>query len=292
MIKSMTGYGKAQASVNGKDITVEIKSVNHRFFDFNTRIPRIYGFLEERLKSYLQKHINRGKLDVFVTIINTDDNAVEVSLDHSMLSGYIKAMNTMKDEYSLKDDISVSTVARFTDLFSVKKNEEDAEIIWEAVKTAADMALEGFLSMRIKEGERLKADIVDSCKEIEGRIKIIEERAPLTVKEYREKLTERIKELIGDISIDEGRLLTETAIFADKIAVNEEIVRLKSHINQFEHMINTDAPIGKKLDFIVQEMNREINTIGSKANDLGITQNVIEVKSEIENIREQIQNIE
>ncbi len=293
MITSMTGYGRAQANILNKDITIEIKSVNHRFFDFNSRIPRIYGFLDEKLKSYLKKYINRGKIDVFVLIVNSDSEAVDVSLDRSLLNGYIKSLRTMQQEYNLIDDISVSTIARYNDIFVVKKNEDSTEILWEAVKTVTDLALDGYIKMKKNEGEKLKSQMLCSCDNIEKIVAQIEQRSPICVTEYRKKIEERMKELLEDTNIDENRLLLETAIFADRIAVNEEIVRLNSHISQFKSLLNTtkDA-IGKKLDFIIQEMNREINTIGSKANDLEITKQVVEVKSQIENIREQIQNIE
>lgn len=292
MIKSMTGYGRAQSVVNNKDITIEIKSVNHRFFDFNTRIPRIYGFLEEKLKAHIQKQINRGKIDVFVYIVNSSESSVEVSLDRALLNGYLKSLYAMRDEFNLIDDISVSTIARNNDIFVIKKTEEDADSLWEDVKTVTDIAIKDFMTMRAKEGEKLKIDMLNSCDKIMEKVGIIEERSPETAKEYRAKLEERIKELIGDTNVDENRLIMETAIFADKIAVNEEVVRLKSHVSQLQGLLNLTVPIGKKLDFIVQEMNREINTIGSKANDLEITRNVVDVKAEIEKIREQIQNIE
>lgn len=292
MIKSMTGYGRAQSVVNNKDITIEIKSVNHRFFDFNTRIPRIYGFLEEKLKAHIQKQINRGKIDVFVYIVNSSESSVEVSLDRALLNGYLKSLYAMRDEFNLIDDISVSTIARNNDIFVIKKTEEDTDSLWEDVKSVTDIAIKDFMTMRAKEGEKLKIDMLNSCDKIMEKVAIVEVRSPETAKEYRAKLEERIKELIGDTNVDENRLIMETAIFADKIAVNEEVVRLKSHISQLQGLLNLTVPIGKKLDFIVQEMNREINTIGSKANDLEITKNVVDVKAEIEKIREQIQNIE
>lgn len=292
MLTSMTGYGRAQANILNKDITIEIKSVNHRFFDFNSRIPRIYGFLDEKLKSYLQKYINRGKIDVFVMIVNSDSEAVEVSLDRSLLSGYLKSLRAMQEEHNLIDDISVSTIARYNDIFIIKKNEENADLLWSAVKTVTDLALEGYLNMKKTEGEKLKDQMISSCEEIEKRVSQIDVRSPISVVEYRTKIEERIRELLSDVNFDENRLIMETAIFADRIAVNEEIVRLNSHISQFKSLLNTKDAIGKKLDFIIQEMNREINTIGSKANDIEITKNVVEVKYQIENIREQIQNIE
>jgi len=244
MLTSMTGYGRAQANILNKDITIEIKSVNHRFFDFNSRVPRIYGFLDEKLKSYLQKYINRGKIDVFVLIVNSDSDAVEVSLDRSLLSGYLKSLRAMQKEHNLIDDISVSTIARYNDIFVVKKNEEIAETLWEAVKIVTDLALEGYLNMKKIEGEKLKTGMLSSCNEIEKIVAGIEERSPISVAEYRKKIEERMKELLADTNIDENRILIETAIFADKISVNEEIVRLNSHISQFKTLLNTKDAIG------------------------------------------------
>jgi len=292
MPNSMTGYGRANLIIDNKDITVEIRSVNHRFFDFNARLPRLYGFLEEKLKSYLQKKINRGKIDLFVSIVNSNDESVSVSLDKPLLNGYIKALEEISDSYDVIDDISVSSLARFSDIFNVKKEQENADVIWENVKEVTDAALNDFLKMRKDEGRRLYDDVKQNLEEISKNVKLVEERSPKTVEEYRARLTAKLKEILEDRNIDEARILTECAIYADKIAVNEETVRLNSHIKSFSQQLEKDEPIGKKLDFVVQEMNREVNTIGSKCNDIEITATVVTMKSLIEQIREQIQNIE
>ena len=292
MIRSMTGFGRSQQTIDGMNITVEMKSVNHRYFDFFCRVPRTYGFLEEKLKTYIQSRVARGKIECYVQIesLETDDCVVEIN--QSLASGYIRALNELSEKYELKNDISVSNVARYHDIFSIRKNEADEEALWNCVKAVADCALESFIGMREKEGMKLKDDILSRCDLIIENVKFIEERSPQTVIEYNAKLLERMRTVLEDVQVDEQRLLTEAAIYADKIAVAEETVRLRSHIAQMHEFMGSDIAIGRKADFLVQEFNREANTIGSKAQDVEIAKKVIDIKAEIEKIREQVQNIE
>ena len=293
MAKSMTGYGRAENSVDGFNITVEIKSVNSRFLEFAPRTPKTYGFLEDRLRKYVSTFISRGKVEcsVFIDSTEADDN-VTVEVNKSLAKGYIDAINLIAREYGLENDFKISDLAMKTDIFTVRKAPADEEKIWNEVKSVFDEAMASFIGMRAAEGEKLKEDILRKADFILSLVEKVEQRSPVTVEEYRQKLTDRIKEMLADTKIDEQRILTEAAIFADKVAVDEETVRLRSHISQLKNLFEQDVPIGRKLDFLVQEMNREANTIGSKCTDLEISEYVIEIKSEIEKIREQIQNIE
>lgn len=292
MVKSMTGYGRAQNMIDGYNISFEIKSVNHRYFEYSLRSPRAYGFLEDKLKKYLQQFISRGKVDCFLTIEALDEENVTVSVNHSLASGYIKAFNELSERYSIPNDITVASFARYGDIFVVSKAEADEERVWNAVKSVVSAAVENFIAMRETEGAKMRDDILSRADFIIECVEFIEERSPQTVKEYNDKLLERMRELIGDTSVDEQRLLTEAAIFADKIAVAEETVRLRSHIAQLHTFFDSDEAVGRKLDFLVQEINREANTIGSKAQDVEIARRVLNIKAEVEKIREQIQNIE
>ena len=292
MIKSMTGFGRAQETIDGMSITVEMKSVNHRYFDFSSRMPRIYGFLEEKLKSYIQSYVSRGKLECYVQIESLEIEDCVVSVNHSLASGYIDALKELAERYNLAQDITVTSVAKYHDIFSVHKTEADEERIWNAVKIVTDKALASFISMREKEGQKLKEDILSRCDTILENVKFIEKRSPQTVIEYNNKLLERMKNVLGDVQVDEHRLLAEAAIYADKIAVDEETVRLRSHIEQMHEFMKSEIAIGRKTDFLIQEFNREANTIGSKAQDVDIARKVIDIKAEIEKIREQVQNIE
>jgi uncharacterized protein (TIGR00255 family) len=292
MVRSMTGYGRVQQTVDGLNILFEIKSVNHRFYDFSSRIPRIYGFLEDKIKAYLQNYISRGKVDVFMTIDAVDGTDARVKLNYGLAQSYINALRELQSKYGLDDDISVSAVARNADIFSVIKPPDDEDRIWNAVKTVADKAIQSFVAMREAEGERLKKDIVARAQAVDALVDKVEERSPGTVEEYRQKLTAHMTEVLSDAAIDESRILLEAAIYADKISVTEETVRLKSHLKQFEIMLKGNEPVGRKLDFLMQEMNREANTIGSKASDIEIAGIVVEIKAELEKIREQIQNLE
>ncbi|MBO4339047.1 MAG: YicC family protein [Clostridia bacterium] len=292
MVRSMTGYGRSQQIVDNMNVTVEIKSVNHKYFEFNARVPRTFGFLEEKLKSFTQSYISRGKTECYVSIEMPEDENVEVSVNYSLAQGYINALKELSEKYSLKDDVSVTSVSRYPDVLTVHKLPEDEDKIWNAVKTVAADAVSSFISMREKEGEKLSEDILSRTETIIDCVSFIEERSPKTVSEYNEKLKARIRELIGDVSVDEQRLLQEAAVYADKIAVAEETVRLRSHISQLREMFSSDEAIGRKMDFLVQEINREANTIGSKAQDVEITRRVLTIKGEVEKIREQVQNIE
>ena len=292
MIRSMTGYGRYQDVINGRDITVEIKSVNHRFFEFSSRVPRMYGFLEEKLKSYVQKTISRGKIDVGVNIITVEDGETSVDINYDLAGAYIKSLRELGERENLRDDISLASISRFSDIFTVRKAVLDEDKLWEDVKAVTEKALERFVNMRESEGKRMKEDMLSKLLVIEEDVERVETIAPETVNQYREKLYDKLKEILGDKDIDDHRVLTEAAIFAEKIAVDEETVRLKSHINQCREFLNYDEPVGRKLDFLIQEFNRETNTIGSKAQNLDIAKIVVEMKSEIEKIREQVQNIE
>lgn len=292
MIKSMTGYGRCQKILNGRDISVEIKSVNHRFFEFSARVPRAYGYLEEKMKSFVQSLVSRGKVDVSVTVFNLEGTESEVEINRSLAEGYVKALRGLKEDLNLQDDLSLSAMARFSDLFSVHKTAEDEEIIWKDVKEVAEEAVAHFVSMREVEGQRLKQDVVSRLDLIGEIVSKIEEKAPQTVQNYRDRLTAKMQEVLQDKNIDEQRILLEAAIYSEKIAIDEETVRLRSHLKQFYQLMESETTIGRKLDFMVQELNRETNTIGSKAQNIEITGYVVDIKSEIEKIREQIQNIE
>ena len=292
MIRSMTGYGRYQDTVDGMDITVEIKAVNHRYYEYSSRLPRAYGFLDDKLKAYLQGSISRGKVDVYVFIDTADAPGSRVTVNHSLVQGYLKALGEIAETYGLRNDVSVMSLARYPDLLTVHREAEDEEAVWAAVRPGADVALNRFLQMREKEGEKLQEDILSRAAAILEAVGQVEERSPQTVREHMDKVQARMRELLGTATVDEQRLLTEAALFADKIAVAEETVRLRSHISQLEHMLAGNEAVGRKLDFLVQEINREANTIGSKAQDVQLARVVVDIKAEIEKIREQIQNIE
>lgn len=292
MVRSMTGFGRAEKVFGGMEVTVEIKSVNHRYFEFSSRVPRNYAFLEEKLKSFLKEKVSRGKVEVYVTINNSNDDAVEIEVDRFFTDGYVKALKSLAKLYGVKNDITASVIARNSDVFSVKKKSVDEEAVTNAVlETTAD-AVTAFISMREVEGAKLKEDVLNRTDFILDKVSFVEKRSPETVKQYKDRLYDKIKELLSDAQVDEQRLITETAIFADKVAVAEETVRLRSHIAQLTELLNSDEAVGRKLDFLIQEMNREANTIGSKAQDIDIAHTVVDIKSEIEKIREQIQNVE
>ena len=295
MIRSMTGFGRCRETVEGLDITVEIKSVNSRFLDCTAKISRAYGYLEERIKPYLMSRgVTRGKVDVWISVEVMDSGSVQITADEGYLKGYLDALYTLRDKYNLRDDISVMTVARNHDIFQIKKPEEDIEHDWERVLTVLAKATDTFLSVREREGERLAEDLCAKMQNIKGAVDRIEELSEADVSTYRERLAERIREALNDnqITPDETRLLTECAIHADKVAVDEEMVRLRTHFGAFEEILSSGEPVGRKLDFLMQEMNREINTTGSKCSDAQIAHLVVDVKCELEKIREQIQNLE
>ncbi len=292
MIKSMTGFGRAREILNGREITVEIRAVNHRYYEFSSRIPRGLAFTEERLKALLRDKISRGKVEISVTVQNITAASEVITANKEVIGGYVNALREIRDEFSLTDDLSLSAVMRLPDAFTVVKADVDEEQLWEDLRAVAESAFESFLKMRETEGERLKADILSHLETIENNVTFIENRSPIIAESYRKRLYERMCEVLGDKGIDENRILLEAGIFSEKIAVDEETVRLRSHIAQFREMLESSEPIGRKLDFLVQEMNRETNTIGSKVQDIEVTKIVVDQKSEIEKIREQIQNIE
>lgn len=292
MIKSMTGYGKSEQTIDSLNVTVEIKSVNHRYFEFSARVPREYGFLEEKLKKYCNSLITRGKVECYVSVEDLEEREMEVNVNETLAAGYVKALKELSERFGLKDDISAVTLSRYPDVITLHKASEDEERIWNAVKTVAETAVSKFIEMRETEGSKLRGDILSRADYIIECVEFIEGRSPETVREYNEKLKQRMKELLGDAAVDEQRLLNEAAIYADKIAVDEETVRLRSHISQLREFMNSSEAIGRKLDFLVQEINREANTIGSKAQDVNIAKKVIAIKAEVEKIREQVQNIE
>lgn len=292
MIKSMTGYGKSEQTIDSLNVTVEIKSVNHRYFEFSARVPREYGFLEEKLKKYCNSLITRGKVECYVSVEDLEEREMEVNVNETLAAGYVKALKELSERFGLKDDISAVTLSRYPDVITLHKASEDEERIWNAVKTVAETAVSKFIEMRETEGSKLRGDILLRADYIIECVEFIEGRSPETVREYNEKLKQRMKELLGDAAVDEQRLLNEAAIYADKIAVDEETVRLRSHISQLREFMNSSEAIGRKLDFLVQEINREANTIGSKAQDVDIAKKVIAIKAEVEKIREQVQNIE
>jgi uncharacterized protein (TIGR00255 family) len=288
----MTGYGRAKLSDDNYEVSVEIRSVNHRYFEYSSRLSRSLQFLDDKVKELVKSRIIRGKIEVGISFTDNSENSITLQLNEQYADAYISAMRALGKKYKIKDDLKLSALTGNNDLFTVKKTDLNEEQITELIINCASAALDSFVLMRAAEGEKLVMDIKSRADYILGKVAIIENRSPETVKEYRQRLESKIRELIADTTVDEQRLLTETAIFADKVAVAEETVRLRSHISALTTLLETGGDIGKKLDFIVQEMNRETNTIGSKAQDIEIGKIVVDIKSEIEKIREQIQNIE
>lgn len=293
MIRSMTGYGRFQQTLHGRDITVELRSVNHRYFEYSSRIPRSCNYLDDRLKKLVQAAASRGKVDVGLTVNTVEGNSAQVAINHTLAREYLEALRGLGGDLGMiRDDITLSTLARFGDIFVVTKAEEDEEELWADVQAVAAQAIERFVEMRRQEGYSLREDILGRLSFIEGCVATIEERSPQTVTEYRARLTAKLAEVLQNTTLDEQRIITEVAILGEKLAVDEETVRLRSHIAQFRAILALPEAVGRKLDFLMQEMNREINTIGSKAQDVAIAMVVVDVKSELEKIREQIQNIE
>ena len=292
MVKSMTGYGRARQTLHGRDITVEVRSVNNRYLDCTVKVPRTYIFAEDAVKSRVQKAVSRGKVDVFITIDATGADETVVAVNEPLARGYYEALTKIRDMFSLEGELTAAVLANFPDVLTVTKAEEDLESVAGDICAVLDEALEAYNAMQAVEGVKLCEDIAGRVTTIETVVGKVEERSPQTVAAYREKLTARMQEVLQSTTIDESRILTEAAIFADKIAVDEETVRLRSHIAQLRAMLKSDQPVGRKLDFLIQEVNRECNTIGSKCNDLTIAQDVVNMKAEVEKIREQVQNIE
>lgn len=292
MVKSMTGFGRAVKELDGYVISVELKSVNHRYFEFYSRCPRQYGFIDEKIKSFVNSRVSRGKIECYVSIDALNTESAEVAVNNTLASAYVKALKEIAQTYDLKEDFGASTISRFQDVLVVRKAEEDEDKIWSLVREVACEAVDKFIEMRAVEGKKMYDDVYSRSQFILDCVGYIEERSPETVKEYNDKLVARVHDLLGDVSLDESRIMQEVAVYADKVAVAEETVRLRSHIEQLREFLASDEAIGRKMDFLVQEINRETNTIGSKCNDVDVARKVVDMKAEIEKIREQIQNIE
>ena len=292
MVKSMTGYGRAREMRNGRDITVEVRSVNNRYLDCTVKMPRAYIFAEDRMKARVQQAISRGKVDVFVTIDASAADEAVVAVNEPLARGYYEALTRLKTMFSLPGEVTPEVLAKFPDVLAVTKAEEDVEAIAADICAVLDDALAAYNDMRAVEGEKLAADVAGRVTTIETVVGKVEERSPQTVAAYRQRLEAKMQEVLQSTTIDESRILTEAAIFADKVAVDEETVRLRSHIAQLRDMLQSSEPVGRKLDFLIQEVNRECNTIGSKCNDLTVAQDVVNMKAEVEKIREQVQNME
>lgn len=293
MIRSMTGYGRGQRQLDGWDITVEIKSVNHRYFEFSCRAPRSCGYMEDKLKNLAQSRISRGKVDLYLQLANTgtrDDSVVRVNL--GLAKSYVAALQALSDATGLPNGIDLAALSRYPDVLTPERAELDEDALWQAVSRVANEALDRFVQMREAEGARLRTDILQRLDTVERLTGTVQAQSPQTVEAYRARLYQKLGVLLADRSIDDARVLTEAAIFADRVAVDEETVRLKSHLAQFRDILTQPDPVGRKLDFLTQELNREANTIGSKAQDAEIAAVVIALKSELEKIREQIQNVE
>lgn len=291
MIKSMTGYGRGKLESDGREFIVEIKSINHRYNDTMIKLPRYLSFLEDKVRQYVTKSISRGKIEVYISVNNISAESKNVIIDKELAGEYVNAMKAMVELYGIKDDISASILMRLPDIIR-NKDVDNEELYWKSLKNALDMALANIEEARESEGARLKADILGRLAVISKYVDIVKEKSTGLLEEYRNKLINRVNELKANDIIDENRIGIEIVLFADKSSICEEVTRLKSHIASLEKMLDVEGPIGKKIDFLVQEMNRETNTIGSKANSVGITNYVVEMKNEIENIREQVQNIE
>ncbi len=294
MVKSMTGYGRAKQTLKGRDITVEVRSVNNRYLDTTVKLPRAYIFAEDAIKRRVQSAVSRGKVDVFVTIDASGADETVVTVNEPLAKAYLEALRKLNvlGVGVLKGDYNAVDIARFPDVLTVTKAEEDLESVQADICAVADEALAAYNAMRATEGEKLAADIASRLDTIETLTGKVEERSPETVREYREKLTARMQEVLQSTTIEESRILQEAAVYADKVAVDEETVRLRSHVSQLRTMLVSDEPMGRKMDFLIQEVNRESNTVGSKCNDVEIARVVVELKAEVEKIREQVQNIE
>lgn len=288
----MTGFGRGENTQNNKTFIVEVKSINHRYNDISIRMPRFLGSLEDKVREYVQSKLSRGKIDIYINYSSIGSENKQLIFDKELAQEYVNILEEIKETFNINDSISLQLVARYPDLIKTENKEEDQEQLWSILEAALSEALNNAVRMREIEGQRLKEDIINRLEYIKNIVKSIEERTPLIVEDYRKKLTNRIKELLEDLKVDDQRLAMEVAIMSDKSNVTEEIVRLYSHINQMIQTMNSNDIMGRKLDFIIQEMNRESNTINSKANDIEIINNIVDVKSEIEKIREQIQNIE
>lgn len=292
LIKSMTGYGRASQTFASWEYTAEVRSVNNRYLDCSVKLPRMFAFVEDKVKQLVKDHISRGKVDVFISAVNIAGDEVKISLNRPVLEGYLAAMRTIAADYEVRDDISVTALTRLPDVFLQEKQEEDQEQRAAEILQTVELALQQYDQMRMAEGAALERDLRSRGETILALVAKVEARSPVTVAEYRARLEAKMMEVLASTTIDQSRILTEAAVFADKIAVDEETVRLRSHLKQMEDMLRAGGAIGRKLDFLLQEMNREANTIGSKGNDLEQARNVVDIKAELEKIREQTQNIE
>lgn len=292
MIKSMTGFGRCEIAGNNRKFTVEMKSVNHRYLDVNIRMPKKLNFFESAIRSELKKYVSRGKVDVFISYEDYAENKTSVRYNRDLAGEYLKYLRHMADEFGLEDDIRVSALSKYPDVFVMEEQGADEEELWKELQRAVAGAAEGFVATRMEEGNRLKEDLTAKLDGIFKLVDFVEERSPRILQEYQAKIEDKVRELLKEAPIDENRILTEVAVFADHICVDEEVVRLRSHVETTKAALSEGGSVGRKLDFIAQEMNREANTILSKANDLEISNCAIELKTEIEKIREQIQNIE
>lgn len=292
MIKSMTGYGRASKCFENREITAEVRSVNNRYLDCNVKLPRVFSYTEDRIKQLVKEYVTRGKVDVYISVISTAGDEVKISLNTPVIEGYLSAMQTMADKYDIRSDVSVTGLSRMPDVFVIEKPDMDEEARAQEIYETVSEALEQYNVMRATEGAALKQDLLNRRSVILELVEKVEQRSPVTVAEYRARLEARLQEVLSATNIDESRVLTEAAIFADKVAVDEETVRLRSHMDQLQTMLDAGGAIGRKLDFLLQEMNREANTIGSKGNDIEQARTVVDIKAELEKIREQTQNIE
>ena len=292
MVKSMTGYGRAVESVNGREFTVEIRSVNNRYLDCTVKLPRAISFAEDAVKQLIKANVSRGKVDVYISMTSEAQEDVKISLNKAVLEGYLNAMKQIAQEYGVRDDISVTALTRMPDVLLVEKPEVDEEQLCSDLLGVVDKALQAYDAMRIREGAALEQDLRSRAATIEALVTQVEQANPQTVKDYRTRLENKLREVLENTAIDESRILTEAAIFADKVAVDEETVRLRSHLEQMDQMLSGKGGVGRKLDFLLQEMNREANTTGSKCTDVKVARIVVDIKAELEKIREQTQNIE
>ncbi len=292
MILSMTGFGRSESVLNGRDITVEIKSVNSRYFEYSSRMPRSYNFVDDKLKKLLSSSVSRGKVELSMTVQSVAASDEKIGVNMLLAQQYKDAFDLISSQLNVENDVTSGMIARMPDVFTVQKSETDEQQLWLDIESVAKAAIDNFVAMRGIEGERMKTDILSRLIFLENAVAKVEESSAKRVENYTNRLFERLKSVLEDKSIDESRILTEAAIFADKTAVDEETVRLKSHIKQYRDILEKNEPVGRKLDFLTQELNRETNTIGSKCSDIDITRLVVDMKAEIEKIREQIQNIE
>ena len=292
MIRSMTGYGRAVQTIDGREITVELRSVNNRYLDCTVKLPRMFSFAEDGVKNRVKAAVSRGKVDVYIGVNAVQTADVQVAVNRPVLESYLAALRQIETEYGVRDDVTVMSLARLPDVFSVEKTEEDEQKLTQDILSVAEEAISRYNAMRETEGAALEADLRGRAATILERVALVERRSPATVAEYRERLRQKMQEVLQNTAIDEGRILQEAAIYADRIAVDEETVRLRSHLAQLGDMLTKGGAIGRKLDFLLQELNRETNTIGSKCNDLELSNIVVDMKAELEKIREQTQNIE